>query len=959
LTPQKNELDEVVVVAFGKQKKENVVGAITSINVKELKIPSSNLTTALAGKLSGVIAYQTSGEPGMDDASFFVRGVTSLAYASGPLILIDGVESATSDLSRMQPDDIANFSIMKDATATALYGARGANGVIAITTKGGHEGQTTISFRTETSLSMPTSRVDLADPVTYMLLNNEAVLTRDKRSEGPYSQEKIDNTMNPDRNPYAYPANDWYNLLMNDQTVNYRANLNISGGGKIARYYIAATFNQDNGNLRMDKQNNFNNNINLKKYMLRSNVDINMTRTTKAVVRLAGTFDDYRGPIDGGSALYNKIVRSDPVLFPPTYAPDATTQYAHHILFGNYQDAAYVNPYADMVKGYREYNRSKMMAQFEVKQELDFILEGLAFRALYSTNRSSYYSMVRSYKPYYYSVANYDKATDIYTLQWLNSGQGKAEEWLSFTEDPKEVETTNYTEAALTYDRTFGEKHALSGLLVSTMRNSIQYVKPEDQTDGATALELSLPHRNIGLSGRATYAYDNRYFTEFNFGYNGSERFARHERFGFFPSVGVAWTVSNEKFYPEKLTGFLPKFKLKATYGLVGNDAIGKLQDRFYYLSKVEMNSTGRSYAFGYDFNHTINGVSMTRYANDEITWEISRKMNLGVEMNLFNKLDFIADFYTEDRSGILLPRINLGTMGLLSTMYANIGRATGRGIDMSLDYQHFFKKDFWVTGRINYTYATTKYTEYEELAYLSTPWRSFIGQPVSQTFGYIAERLFVDDYEVANSPAQNFGDTRGIMGGDIKYKDLDGDGKITDLDRAPIGFPTEPQLVYGFGLSTGYKIFDFSFFFQGLGERSFWIDPVKTSPFIDTDDNNAVISKNALLQVYADNHWSEDNRNLYALWPRLSDVVVKNNTQTSTWFMRDGSFLRLKSLELGCTIPEKITKKIHCKTFRIYFSGTNLLCFSKFKLWDPEMAGNGLGYPIQKVYNLGLQFTF
>jgi TonB-linked SusC/RagA family outer membrane protein len=964
LEPKKNELDEVVVVAYGKQKKENVVGAVSTINARELKIPSSNLTTAFAGKLAGIVAYQTSGEPGMDDASFFVRGVTSLTYASGPLILIDGVESTSSDLSRMQPDDIANFSIMKDATATALYGARGANGVIAITTKEGHEGQTKISFRAETSLSTPTSQVELADPISYMQLNNEAVQTRDRKAGIPYSREKIDNTMNPNRNTYVYPANDWYNLLMNDYTLNYRANLNISGGGKVARYYIAATFNQDNGNLKMDKQNNFNNNIDLKKYMLRSNVDINMTPTTKAVVRLAGTFDDYIGPIDGGAELYSKIMRSDPVLFPPTFAPDESTAHLHHILFGNANaglTSSYINPYADMVKGYREYNKSKMMAQFELQQKLDFVTSGLAFRALFSTNRYSYRSVSRSYKPYYYAIAGYNKATDKYTLQWLNNSQGKAEEWLSFSEAPREIEATNYTEAALTYDRMFAKKHAVSGLLVGTLRNYIQNIG--DEATGV--LELSLPHRNMGISGRATYAYDNRYFTEFNFGYNGSERFAKQERFGFFPSVGAAWTVSNENFWTDNnnLTAIMPKLKLKATYGLVGNDAIGNADDRFYYLSRVIMNNSGRAYSYGYDFNNTYNGVSVERYANEMITWEVSRKTNFGIEINLFNKLDIMADFYRENRSGILLDRVYVpASMGLgtLSTPpQANLGRAIGEGMDFSVDYQHFFNKDFWMTGRVNFTYATTEYTEYEELDYSATPWLSRIGLPVSQAWGYIAERLFVDDAEVANSPTQNFGDTRPVMGGDIKYKDLDGDGKITELDKAPIGYPTEPQIVYGFGLSTGYKMFDLSFFFQGLGQRSFWIDATATSPFVDTDGNAAIISKNAMLQYYADNHWTEDNRNLYALWPRLSDVVVKNNTQTSTWFLRDASFLRLKSLELGYTIPENIMKKIRCKTFRIYFSGTNLLCFSKFKLWDPEMAGNGLGYPLQKVYNLGLQFTF
>ena len=397
-------IDEVTIVAFGTQKKESVLGSITTLNTKELKVPSSNLTTALAGRVSGLISYQRSGEPGEDDASFFVRGVTSFTYARGPLILIDGIEMSSTDLARIQPDDIASFSIMKDATATALYGARGANGVIMVTTKEGKEGKAQISFRYETSFSTPTKEVELADPITYMRLNNEAVLTRNAFVSVPYSLEKIENTERG-INPYVYPATDWYDILFKKFTINHRANFNVSGGGKIARYYVAGTFNQDQGILNVDRLNNFNNNINLKKYLLRSNVNINITPITEAIVRLHGTFDDYTGPIDGGSALYQKVMRADPVLFPPFYPHDESTKFIQHTLFGNYGQGQYINPYADMVKGYKNYTKSLMMAQFEVKQKLDFITEGLNIRGLFSTNRYSYFDVSRFYKPSYYNTS--------------------------------------------------------------------------------------------------------------------------------------------------------------------------------------------------------------------------------------------------------------------------------------------------------------------------------------------------------------------------------------------------------------------------------------------------------------------------------------------------------------------------------------------------------------------------
>lgn len=945
-------LKEVQVVAFGRQKKESVISSIETVKPSELKLPSSNLTTALAGRMSGVISYQRSGEPGQDDASFFVRGVTSFTYGRGPLILIDGVEMSSSDLARLQVDDIASFSIMKDAAATALYGARGANGVIMVTTKEGKEGAAQISFRYESSISAPTKKVDLADPITYMRLNNEAVFTRNPLTSQPYSMEKIENTERG-VNPYAYPATDWYDLMFKPYTQNHRFNFNVGGGGKIARYYIAATFNQDNGMLNVDKRNNFNNNIDLKKYLLRSNVNINVTPTTEAVVRLHATFDDYSGPIDGGTELYKKVMRADPVRFAPYYPYSVETSHINHIMFGNADRGQYVNPYADMVRGYKNYTKSLVLAQFEAKQNLDFILEGLNLRGLFSTNRYSYFDVSRFYRPFYYNINSYDKRNDTYSLINLNPTGGT--EYLLYNEGDKEVNAATYGEFAINYDQTFDDKHTVSGLVVSTMRNYLRA--------NAGSLQKSLPSRNLGVSGRFTYSYDSRYFTEFNFGYNGSERFSEKERFGFFPSMGVAWIVSNEKFWTPNLKNIISKLKLKGTYGLVGNDAIGDIQDRFFYLSEVSMNSKSREFMFGDDFGYRVDGVSISRYANDKITWETARKLNAGLELGFFkDKLEVMLDVYREHRTNILMQRASIpSTMGLQAIPQANLGEALGGGIDLSVDYNYAMRNGMWITVRGNFTYATAQYKMYEDVDNTLTPWLSRIGQPISQQWGYIAERLFVDDYEVANSPYQTFGE---YMGGDIKYRDINNDGIISAQDQVPIGYPTEPEIVYGFGFSMGHKGFDLSCFFQGLGRESFWIDAKNTSPFIDTTDKTQsefkdVVSKNALLQVYADNYWSTDNQNIFALWPRLSDKINYNNTQTSTWFMRDGSFLRLKSVEFGYTLSDKVSKKMKLQNLRCYLSGTNLLTISKFKLWDPEMAGDGLGYPIQRVFNVGLQFTF
>ena len=939
LKDQTDELEEVTVVAFAKQKKESVLASVSTIKPAELKAPTSNLTTALAGRVAGMISYQRSGEPGMDNADFFIRGVTTFGYSKSPLILMDGLEISSSDLSRLQPDDIASFSIMKDATATALYGARGANGVILVTTKEGKEGKAKIEFRIENSIQTPTRKVELADPITYMRLHNEAVKTRNPLGALPYTQEKIANTI-AGANPYMYPATDWYALMLNDAVANQRYNLNLSGGGTVARYYIAATFNQDHGLMKVDKRNNFNNNIDLKRYAIRSNVNINVTKKTKVNVRLYTTIEDYTGPIDGGTTLYNKIMQTSPVGFPAFYPQTKDTEHIQHIMFGNTyatESEFYINPYADMVKGYRDQSSSMILAQFELSQDLDFITKGLKARALFSTTRNSSFDVSRYYNPFYYLASNYNSLDDTYKLTELNPEGGT--EYLGYNEGTKNISTNTYVEAAVSYDRTFKEKHAISGMLIYTLRNELHA--------NASSLQLSLPYRNMGLSGRFTYAYNDRYFLEANFGYNGSERFAQKERFGFFPSVGLGYIVSNENFYRGPIAKIIPKLKLKATYGLVGNDAIGNNEDRFFYLSEVNMNNTDYSYRFGTDYNVSKNGISVSRYANPYITWEVSKKLNVGTEFNLLNAFDVQIDYFQDKRSNILQTRAAIPeTMGVQAAVRANVG-----------DYNYSFNKNFWMQGRFNFTYATSKITKYEEVDYSNTPWRSKVGHSINQQWGYVAERLFVDEQDIANSPKQ-FGD---YLAGDIKYKDINNDGVITEADQVPIGFPTDPEIVYGFGLSAGYKGFDISCFFQGLARESFWLNVGSktgtTHPFIDNDLSGH--GQNQLLKIYADDHWSETNRNIYALWPRLSETLVSNNNRTSTWFMQDGSFLRLKSVEVGYSFPHKWIKKAFLSKLRIYYSGTNLLTFSKFDLWDPEMAGNGLGYPIQRVHNIGIQVGF
>lgn len=948
LMETENDLDEVVVVAFGSQKKESMVSAITTLSPRELKGPTSNLTTMLAGKLSGVIAYQRSGEPGADNAQFFIRGITS--FGSGkvdPLILIDGMESDTHALARLQPDDVAGFSVLKDAAASSLYGARGANGVVLVSTKSGSEGKTRFNVRFENSISSNTQNFKLADNITYMKLANEAVLTRNPLGVLPYSQTKIAKT-EAGENPMLYPNNDWIGLLIKDYTMNQRFNFNMNGGGSRAQFYISGTFNQDNGVLKSDTRNNFDNNIKLKSYEIRSNVNVKLTPTTEGIVRTSGNFDDYTGPIGGGGTIFESALKANPVLFPAVF-PSSDVPTVSHPVFGNASrsgnDDVYNNPYASMVSGFQQYNTSRLNVQLELKQDFDFLVEGLRARMMAYTQRYSYFSLNRKYNPFFYAANPSSTAAQGYSLSLLN--ENTATEYLDYNQGDKIVNTTTYLEGAVNYDQTFGEKHNVSGLLVTIMRNYLN--------GNAGDLQLSLPFRNLGVSGRFTYGYDSRYLFEANFGYNGSERFAKNQRYGFFPSFGVAWNLHNESFF-SPLQETINQLKFRATYGLVGNDQIGNDEERFFYLSNVNLNDDNRGAVFGENYNYSRPGVSVSRYSNPLITWEEAEVLNLGVDIGLFNSLNIVVDAYKQKRTNILMNRAYISTMmGLTAPIYANVGVAEGKGVDVAMDYQKSFTNT-WLQARGTFTYATSKLLVNEEPSYPDNMYYlSRVGHSLAQQYGLIAERLFVDDEDVQNSPPQNFGEVRG---GDIKYRDLNGDGEITNLDMVNgLGYPTTPEITYGVGLSVGHKSFDFSMFFQGSARSSLFIDPESISPFVQPTDQPG--SQNGLLNVIANDYWSEDNRNLYAFWPRLSSVQNENNNQPSTWWMRNGSFLRLKTVEIGYNIKEENLEKLRLGGMRIYANGSNLFLISRFKLWDPEQGSNGLGYPLQQVFNVGVNVQF
>lgn len=961
-------LEEAVIVAFGRQSKESVVSSITTVNTKDLRIPASNLTTALAGRMAGLVSYQTTGAPGEEDAQFFVRSVTSFGSGlTSPLILIDNLEMASSDLSRLHPDDIASFSILKDASATALYGARGANGVVLVTTKEGDKGPVQIQVRAETSHSSPTAQVDIADPITFMEYSNVANMTR--HGIFTYSQSKIDLTRDPNRNQYIYPAVDWMDMLTKDYSMNHRANINLSGGGEAAQYYVGGSFSQDNGILRFDAANPFNTNINLKKYTVRSNVNLNLTRSLEAKIRVNANFDDYTGPIgefgSGGRNTYEKALIANPVLFPAYYAPDQDNQYVDRILYGNYSDdefgmgnPLYINPYADIMQGYEDVRNSTFIAQLELHQKLDMITSGLSARFIGSVRRYSGFNIRRSYQPFYYQYIkgthNPESPDFPYQLAVLNPDGGS--DFIDYSAGGKTVNANYYGEFSLAYNRTFAYAHDLGGLLVGSVKEGM---------DGSPVnLDSSLPSRNVSLAGRFTYAFDRKYFTELNFGLNGSERFNPDHRWGFFPSFGMGWQVSNEEFW-SGMKNIIPSLKFRASYGLVGNDVIVSDTDRFFFTSNINLNgsSAGR---FGNDPTqpYTRPTIAINRYANPFITWEVSYKRNLAVELGLLNDdLLLIAEVYRERRTNIVQPRTDIpSTMGLSAGISTNYGESVGKGVDISLDFNRAYANSLWYILRGNFTFGTSEITKYDELDYSGfAPWLSVVGQRVGQARGYVAERLFIDDQEVHNSPIQQVTTSVGeYQAGDIKYRDINGDGIINADDMIPMGYSGTPEIQYGFGGSFGYKNFDISLFFQGSDRFSFFLDASNMAPFVEVAPQGNMKGNRALMGFIQESVWTETNRDVYAKWPRLSpdtgsaSIGNSNNFVRSSYWLRTISFMRLKSLEAGYTVP-----KIGNITPRVYLSGTNLLTFSNFKLWDPEMGGNGLSYPIQRVFNLGVQLNF
>ena len=930
--PSDNEvLDEVVVVGAGTQKKVSVTGSITSIKGLDMKAPSATLTNNLAGKLAGLVSSTKSGKPG-EGSEFYIRGIGTFGGRATPLILLDGIEITSEALNSIPPESIDQFSILKDASATAIYGSRGANGVLIITTKEGTENtKAKVSANAEVSFLSPMQKMEYVDGARWMEVYNEVLTSRTPTAAPKYSEEAIANTRSG-VNPLVYPDVDWYGILFKNFTMNQRMNLNVQGGGSHLTYYMSVQANHDTGLINCPKDYVFDNNYNRWSYIFQNNINYQLTPSTKVNLKLHAQFQNNKG-LGNNDNLYYNVYDISPVMFPPILPAQEGDEY---IRFGNRVFSGkhvYTNPYAELLRQSKQTNLNDINASLSFDQGLDFITKGLKLTALVAMNARSTSTYTSAMAPYYFQVDtdawNPADPTGYRAVAVGDAGstyqtQSAISRW-SFM--------TWYLDARINYARSFGD-HNVSALLMYMMR---EY------------REQQLPNRNQGLSGRITYDWKNRYLAEVNFGYNGTERLLKKQRFEFFPAVSLGWVVSNEDWW-NPVRDVVNHLKVRGSYGLVGSDDTGKNAgaQHFLYVSNVYTYKANFFTGPSGEYSKS-NAPVISAYPVEDACWEKAKKLDIGVDINLFNSLSISVDYFHDRREKILMQRGSWPNMLGYNTAkpWGNVGKADNRGFDASLNWTKQLTDDFSMSVRGTLTYIKNKLVYVDEPDYTYT-WQATTGWPLVsyRWVGYVADGLFKDQEDIDNSPEQNLGSQ--VMPGDIKYRDLNGDGKITKEDRTLISdCGTAPRLQYGIGLYLKWKGFDLGVFFNGSGKRTIYQSPM--NPF-GADTGTEWGAGERQLAKYIDNQrWTEANPDPNAAYPRLGTLYtdVKNNLETSSYWLRDGSFIRFKTLELGYTFP-------YC---RVYFSADNLAVWSPFKLWDPELSWNS--FPLQRTFNIGLQFNF
>ena len=925
------EIEEVQVVAHGKQRKISVTGAISTIDAKELNQGAvTSVSNMLAGRISGLIGVQSSGEPGKDVSEFWIRGISTFGANSSALVLIDGVDRGASALNDIDPLDIESFSILKDASATAVYGARGANGVVLINTKRGSEAKMSINANIKSMVEYLPTLPQYLNAYEYAVLANEA---RKARGEKAVYSEDVFDIIHYKMDPDLYPDVNWQDEILKQYTQGTQGNLNIVGGGKTANYYMSATYRINDAIYQQNGLEKYNSNVNRKQYGFRSNIDVNVTKTTKVGLSLAAQLVDLNHPGIGNTddiwaAAANLTPMTVPVVFSngqfPAYGKDAV-QTSPSVLLNQ--------------TGFITDRENSLQSIVNVKQSLDFIAKGLSLSGLVSFDNSNYYTTRRTKMPDLFKAVGRDWNTGALLTQKTVVATPS-----SFSSSSYGIRTI-YIEAKADYEKSFMDNRIRTAAMLLYNQRDYQ------RTDANTALS-SIPKRNQGIAGRLTASLDDIYFVEGNFGYNGSENFPKGERFGFFPSMSMGFVPTSYKFFQESLP-FINFLKFRYSLGLVGNDQISN-NTRFPYLTVLDMGAPG--YTFG-DLGQTnYGGVTESVLGSTGLVWEKAIKQNLGLDLTVLSNLSLTVDLFLDRRNNIFMQRATLpGTMGSVSVPWGNVGRMKSWGTDGTISYKYRVG-DFSLETRGNFTLTRDKILDYDEV-YPKYPYLAKKGTSNNVTRGLVALGLFKDEADIENSPTQ-YGT---VLPGDIKYLDVNGDGKIDDYDIVPIGNSNIPKFMYGFAFSSGWKHFDLNIFFRGASQVDYFMGGTGYYPFVGGQTGNVLSTVNDPANRWIPASISGDpaTENPNARFPRLTYGDNLNNNRRSSFWLADASYLRLKTVELGYSLPVPFARRIHMKSLRVSVIGDNLHVWNKVKLWDPEQASsNGASYPLTRSFTFNLQLS-
>lgn len=952
LTEANVNLKDIVVVGYGTQKKESVVSSVNSVSPAEIAMPTRSLTNTIAGQIAGLIAIQRSGEPGKDDADFWIRGVSSYAGGTRPLVLVDGIPRSMNDID---VDEVESFTVLKDAAATAVYGSEGANGVVLITSKRGRTQKTDISFNAQYSVVTPTRMPELMPSYDYLSMWNEAVWNDAGNPDWnsfnkPYTDDILAKyRLGEDRD--LYPNSIWTNLLSN-HTYNQRYTINFRGGTDKAKFFVSGAYYSEEGIFKSNPLEDYNANIALKRYNLRSNIDMDITPTTKLSIDMSGQYKTQNNPGASSDAIFRHIVLFPTHLIPVSWS-DGKASVISTDAEGRY------NPYNLLnYTGYSKNWSASLQTKVTLLQQLDFITKGLSIQGSVSFDPYFTSTVKRTMSPDKYYVTGRNENGELIEVL-KESGTPLGDVSLSSSSGTKKL----YFETRINYDRTFAKKHDVNGVFVYNAKET-QYQGVVDSNN----LSL-LPYRKQNMVLRGSYAYDGRYVFEGSFGATGSENFAQGHRWGIFPAAGMAWNMHAEKFMQkENITNIINKLRLRASIGLTGNDDTGSA--RFTY--RESLSTSGSSYI---GLNPGVGGGTTNDqgkayedlFASPNLTWETERKINIGLDLGLFRgRVDITTDYFSNRRKDILIQRVTIPTAtGFRNNPWQNFGVVTNKGFDASIVIKQNIN-DLQLSARGNFTYAKNKIVEEDEIPQAYS-WLAYTGQSIGQPKLYIAERLFTEnDFNISQNNDRSYSYSlkdgiaaydKNVKPGDIKYKDLNADGTINDYDMSyENGFyPSNPQIVYGFGLNAQYKGFYGGIFFQGSGNssRNLKANTSYFVPFAQGKDQSSA-------RIEAANHWSANNQeNINVLYPRLHTTEYSNNTLNSTWWYRNASFLRLKNLEFGYQFSKQFTKKIGMKNLRIYIQGTNLAVWDHIKMWDPELENSGSRYPICGTWTIGLDVKF